>query len=337
LALVTHEIHVAHLWGLERRFDYEAFVGPVHSHAAVVVFFVLSGYLIAYSVENSIFRKPEYRFYDYFLDRWTRIYSVLLPALAMTILFDVIGKSVSPLYYNDPSNVGQDHYPLRLMLNALCLQGAHGFRASFGSNGALWSISYEWAFYLWYGMVRLLAFRSRHPLALTFLFSGALVLVYGFPVSSYLLVWLMGVAAYFFQLRCGATIPFPLACIVLLFSHWLVNMASVGLSGFSRDVFFAAFVANVLAFRAVSGVRPDGGLDRLSKYFADFSFSLYAYHMPIQVLLLTIAAIYAPKVRFPLISLCVALATLLATRLFYSVTEANRGLLRRWIEKAIPR
>ena len=65
---------------------------------AVVVFFVISGLVIAYAAD----RDGDLGTYSY--NRATRIFTVIVPALALTLLFDAIGTRISmdaypPGYY----------------------------------------------------------------------------------------------------------------------------------------------------------------------------------------------------------------------------------------------
>ncbi|HTC84425.1 MAG TPA: acyltransferase family protein, partial [Rhizomicrobium sp.] len=62
-----------------------------YGHPAVIVFFVLSGYLIQYSVAAR-----ENRLADYAVARLGRLYSVVIPALILTYIFDRIGASHNP-------------------------------------------------------------------------------------------------------------------------------------------------------------------------------------------------------------------------------------------------
>src|ERR1700731_4878409 len=61
---------------------------------AVAVFFVLSGFMIRYitKVKYGDLRR-------YTVDRGARIYSVAIPAVALTILFDILSAHLNPLYY----------------------------------------------------------------------------------------------------------------------------------------------------------------------------------------------------------------------------------------------
>src|SRR5438105_12066649 len=83
-------------------------------HEAVVVFFVMSGFVISYVASNR-----EGTLIGYATARLGRLYSVVLPALLLTPMLDYIGRAISPeLYVNTPS----DHAALRVFLNILFIQ-----------------------------------------------------------------------------------------------------------------------------------------------------------------------------------------------------------------------
>lgn len=54
-------------------------------HDAVIIFFVLSGYIIAYIADQR-----DNSSIDYIINRLSRLYSVILPALLLTFILDPI-------------------------------------------------------------------------------------------------------------------------------------------------------------------------------------------------------------------------------------------------------
>ena len=66
------------------------------AEGAVAVFFVLSGFMIRYV---TIAKYGDLR--RFAIDRIARIYSVVLPAMALTVLFDLTSARVNPGYYNE--------------------------------------------------------------------------------------------------------------------------------------------------------------------------------------------------------------------------------------------
>ena len=63
-------------------------------HQSVVVFFVLSGYLVGGSVIENLLRQ-HFIWPRYLLRRLTRLWIVIVPALLLTLLFDSLGQYVT--------------------------------------------------------------------------------------------------------------------------------------------------------------------------------------------------------------------------------------------------
>lgn len=64
-------------------------------HNAVILFFVLSGYVIAYSVLG----RGVTNFKDYAVARVSKLYSVVIPAIILTVALWLIGRNVAMEYY----------------------------------------------------------------------------------------------------------------------------------------------------------------------------------------------------------------------------------------------
>src|SRR5690242_15486371 len=62
---------------------------PYIQNVGVLLFFVMSGFWITATLITNAAR-PEYSFLDYFIDRFARIYSALIPALLLIIVVDAV-------------------------------------------------------------------------------------------------------------------------------------------------------------------------------------------------------------------------------------------------------
>jgi peptidoglycan/LPS O-acetylase OafA/YrhL len=123
-------------------------------HQAVLLFFLISGFCIHYRQARSLATSGDGRMNlkSYAWRRLRRLYPPLLLALALTALFDSLGASLNPAYY-----AGQTAYPsindaavagsrtLTTLFGGLLFQSSLA-TPSFGTNGPLWSLSYE----LWF-------------------------------------------------------------------------------------------------------------------------------------------------------------------------------------------
>ena len=88
-----------------------------------MVFFVLSGYVIAYVTDQK-----EKDWASYAASRLSRVYSVAVPTLLLTVLLDAIGRPLFPALYTYPF----DQFALRtlgslLMLNEVWLVSITSF------------------------------------------------------------------------------------------------------------------------------------------------------------------------------------------------------------------
>ena len=92
----------------------------------------------------------------YALNRVTRLYLVLIPGLLLTLFWDTLGLDffpANPVYTGEPRLWSHDFIPVRERLtleaftaNAFFLQTI--LAPPLGSNDALWSLSYEFWYYM---------------------------------------------------------------------------------------------------------------------------------------------------------------------------------------------
>src|SRR5260370_25351791 len=217
------------------------------------------------------------------LDRWSRIYSVLLVAIAFTLAVDAIGAALSPVY-SDASVIPQNHFVVRLLVNLFSIQGLHGYRVQLGSNPALWSIGYEFTFYVLFGLI---VFRRELFKRRVFFFAAlAIVLaIIGVKMTLYFLIWLLGVAAFFAARRVRLTVTWPLMFLMLslltVANHFINYLNVLRLAEFGTDFVFSVLVA-LLFLPDVRGATASW-FGSANDYVATFGYSIYAFHLPIVV------------------------------------------------------
>lgn len=178
-------------------------LGSSFGTCAVAVFFVLSGFMIRY-----ITRVKYGGVREYCVDRAARIYSVALPAIALTILFNLLsvhfnhaynqgelGEQVSPRW-SHAFLLGSllshrwflDLVHIVLSLAMLSQSWFHDFYPL--SNSPFWSLSYECIYYAVFGIAIYLKGAKRIAgWVLIFLLVGPTVFLL-------LPLWLLGCAAY---------------------------------------------------------------------------------------------------------------------------------------------
>jgi peptidoglycan/LPS O-acetylase OafA/YrhL len=308
-----------------------------HAHIAVMFFFVLSGYLIGYAVHRNEERAAGYGFKAYFLDRWSRIYSVLIAAILLTLVLDSIGGMFSA-NYRLAQHIPQDGFAVRLLINLFSLQGLLGHRVQFGSNPALWSIGYEFCYYMVFGLIYFRPWLFRRPAVFAAVLV-AIALLAGLHMTAYFAIWLLGYGAFRLHhvqgFKLDRRLILPLAVAIAIANHYLAFHNLFQVPAFFADVIIALLFAAMLLCD-MSGAKS--AFSAINAYLADFSYSIYAYHMPIiyfwysmtpQTLGSSLTAVQS--------GLMVSLVCLLAARLLYHVSESRRSWYRAMAARVLER
>lgn len=262
-------------------------------HQSVMVFFVLSGFWITGSVVR---RAGDGRFWpDYLIDRLSRLLVVLIPALALGAICDLVGIHwlASPIYDGSsgaislPDGVAESLTPLVAASNLLFLQGIAA--PVLGSNGPLWSLAYEFWYYLWFPALWLLLARRRFSLAL----ATFAIAAFNLQVLFSFIPWLCGTALFFaYRAACargwigrrgvGGAILLVGGVVflgALTFSRFrtdLPNLSDIAVS--------ASFALTLYGLCLLAPPRPQV-IGFLAFYGAHASYSLYAIHYPVALLL----------------------------------------------------
>ena len=244
-------------------------------HHAVMILFVVSGFLIGRAAIQSV-GKGGGRIFDYGVDRITRIYVVLIPALIIGFASDQILAHVAT--GPDFDYVRQRTGFLIFLGNIVGLQTI--FVPTFGSNGPLWSLACELWYYFMFPvfLVALFGKSLRSRLMGIVAFLAALYIVSD-DILHYGTIWCLGVACWF--------IRWPMV------PKWLAWSLLGGLLASANNDYlwengwgFPHIVATALSVALIINChRHDRALKAvkhgtISNFFAKFTYSLYLYHYP---------------------------------------------------------
>lgn len=319
-------------------------------HLAVVIFFVLSGYLISGSIFRSL-NRGSWSWRSYLLHRVVRLWIVLLPGLLLCALWDGIGLRLRgayavSIYRGDSGNhlLGFDahlsHTFAAFIGNLFFLQSI--LVPTFGSNGALWSLANEFFYYMLFPLA-LLALRPqtnwRARLGYLVLFSAVAALA-GHYILLLFPAWLLGtLLASMPPLKVGRAIRWGSAAVYLPLGLALTKYR--GLPGIVTDYLFAiATFLFLLVLLGAQGEAADRNLTtRFWRTFARFSYTLYVVHLPF-LILISALLLHASRWRPDAAHLLAAAGPLvLALGLAFvvgSFTEFRTDKVRRWIELRVP-
>lgn len=300
-------------------------------HDGVIVFFVLSGFVIQYVTTHK-----ESRLHDYAVARLARLYSVVLPALLLTLVCDQFGQTIRPDIYVPEE---QSMPWLRVLAGALFLSQSWGWDLTMLSNVAFWSLPYEFWYYQIFGSALFLRGGQRiFWVTLGCVMAGPTILLY-FPI------WLFGAAAFLASTRTQpgeqrAWVLFvasalALASLLVLEELRLIprveKVAFLPPSFSPVDYVTAALVA-VNLYAAAFVPLPLNKLGKPIAFLAGFTFALYLFHMP----LLHLAATVVPS-NWPvsLRGLAVGSFSLLVIFLLGLITERKKAYFARVVARML--
>lgn len=146
-ALLTNFGSLTHSNVFDRLFYFATSLG----HQSVIVFFVISSFLIGGAI---IKNKHSFKPGSYSVNRLTRLYTVLIPALLLTAAIDFFLSKTHPealgQYYmqwsSGPTIENYSNSFLTFIGNLFFLQNI--FVSTYGTNSPLWSLSYEFWYYV---------------------------------------------------------------------------------------------------------------------------------------------------------------------------------------------
>lgn len=263
------------------------------AHQAVVIFFVLSGFLVGGSVLMELRETGGIRLWPYTAARVARIHSVLIPALLLGGVLDAAGAyglQASNIYEHDHFqrilwwSVSQGLTWQVFLGNLACVQTI--YTPVFGSNGPLWSLANEFWYYFLFPALLIALWRGarswrRGAASVT---AVALLWMLGPARDYYFLIWLAGLAPRFVPARWSP--PAWCAGLVFCIALFCCKAASVRTGTMSVELLDTIVAGTFVIFLWSLLKRPmpmPGWLTPGIRGLAASSFTLYACHFPMVI------------------------------------------------------
>lgn len=252
------------------------------AHQAVVLFFLISGWLVGGSLLGKMGRPQALQAYA--IDRLSRLWTVLIPTFMLMLLFGVLAGELIP---NTIDYSRANSYSLLSFAGNLAgLQTVT--MAPFGGNFPLWSLANETWYYVMFPLLLVLMTASgpaRRATAMLSLVLIALALPYG--MTLYFLVWLLGAIFSRVRVDCSNAARW---LMLVVFGALAVYFR---LTGYNDDMRAASFLQDIvyslafLLFLSSMHMKADPASPPLARlrtgatFFAEFSFTLYVFHIPL--------------------------------------------------------
>lgn len=290
VVLLAHIVQIFWLrfWGLQ---SWQHIVSSAASQYAVMTFFVLSGFLIAHSVESNIRRNGVLKLSEFFAARFARLYPPFLFAIVLSVAIYMCLE-----FFSLPGRVGAmrlvgDLYAARDIIHLPAKEVLTALPMGYGMleiNGPLWSLYMEAKLYVLFAGIYFFWVGRR-----SFIVGGVLLgvayagLRLNPEFARYSAVWLTGCCAYYLWETKGVTkqrsklvLCFALTLLIVMMdlaSPVVMAQAAVpDTHAIWVDVVIACVIAWVL-FRLKLRLT-------VGEQLANYSYTLYATHFPILLL-----------------------------------------------------
>lgn len=281
---------------------YESFSSFQFGHAAVMLFFVLSGFVIHLRYARQMARgHVKVRWYAYFWRRFFRIYPPFLFCLALTWACASTGLWVRDTSGLEWNQMGFARYYTTENMTLSTLLGNIVFLMDgpvkiYGFNGPLWSLKLEWWIYMVYPLLLIVSRRSLLTATLivsALFYEGAFT--HWIPSSSVqdlfaiMGVWWLGVLlaeVYVQRVKIGWLWVIG-GCGLLGTTAWWLERTDLAEGCLFAAAFALLFFVQRLGLKLtfIEWFKPIG----------DFSYTLYVTHYPVLVL---VSAVYSVGLRY---------------------------------------
>lgn len=265
-------------------------------HSAVMVFFILSGFFISSSVFRA-FGRGRWSWGWYAEQRLTRLYVVLIPALVLGAGWDLLGRRFfgqTPIYLDAADYHLMLKLPVAQMDTVQAWLGSlfflQGIRTPvFGSNGPLWSLSYEFWYYALFPVGLLAVSRASAPLAKVAYGAAALLIILfiGKYIAVYFLIWLLGTLLCLCPpSRWAGSWVLGVVSGLLFVAFLLAPRFKLMPNGIWSDFLVAVTFAALLLWLLNAKYPAPGVLyTKAARRLSNLSYSLYLIHVPVLVFL----------------------------------------------------
>lgn len=311
------------------------------SHIAVVIFFLLSGWLVGGSLLNKL-GEPNCMM-SYAIDRLTRMWIVLVPAFVLTLAIGTIIQTVDP---GRISYASDNEYSWSAFWgNLFGLQGMAVPR--FGGNYSLWSLSNEMWYYALFPLLLLPVIGQRGITKVAGLGACAVIgYLLLFDIMLYFLIWLLGVLFSRIHIEMSRAARFLLIAVLVALAVYFRLKGSIGTlvaATFAEDLLFSVLFLCLLSSLQFPADRASIGnrLANVAGLLAPFSFTLYVVHYPLIYLAkflhepIAAATLSTNDPASLLVYAGLFVAIIVFAYLFHLPFEAHTYRLRRFVKRMV--
>jgi len=317
------------------------YMGAIENFS-VIILFVISGFLIFYSLD----KKKDMTFKSFFLNRFSRIYSALIPCLILIVLLDFINLK----YFNYQLKY-QNAFNFKtllgniFMLQDLPIRTINGVTlkifnfnllnfnnlTSFGSARPLWTVAIEWYIYLFYGYFYLIMIKKKKLNISNWVIFFLVSIV---PLSNVitgrgnglLLYWLAGGTVFYLIKNISGKFNVQVFIFLGLLSFCFAFLDTLPIADYYDTKFVLLFSLSFFLF-LVAFKDNESKLviktNKILKKFTKYSYTLYLIHYSIIDLLVQILK---AENKYIVLVICIITSNIVAL-IMYGFGEKYSGII----------
>jgi len=268
-------------------------------HNSVIIFFVLSGFLVGGSIINN---KSIFNFKTYVIKRLSRLWIPLFPVLILTFFVDRLISNINADVLKGGHHLFLNSGPLfdysaslkTLLSNTFFFQGV--FSPVYGSNGPLWSLANEFWYYILFPLILLsVGFLQKNiKIKITSILAAILIIAFvAHNMIAGFFIWCLGVLVFQINKKTERKIkPFIVIISGLFFTisltlKYVINSDLILLlNDIIVGISFSFFLICLLKSSII--IKYSLFSKKLIVFLSEISYTLYIIHFPLILLIYTI-------------------------------------------------
>ncbi len=312
---------------------------PYIQNIGVVLLFILSGFLTAFSIHRKLSQDNSYDYKTFLIERTSRIYSAYIPALVFVFLIDSLNIFLNRTEYTYISSFN----PLVFLGNIFMFQDfpfLNRWITSFGSGRPFWTLAIEWWAYIVFGYVVLVIIRDwkkasikLHSIVILCILSFEPILkMVGGRGNGLMLTWLLGVAIYLIYDKLLLEVKqIKFIQALTIFSFLTTGLIALWVKDAYNTSFVFSLSISILFFLIWGNTKESSHELKLLTLLSCYMYSLYLVHYSIVEIIFRSDIAWNSTLKILVSIILSNIVAILFYRIFEKSSKPLAKVLQKWV------